>query len=147
MLINIDISQRLPECILVSLKVQNRNINESFFIAVHYEQLPRFCEVCKAIGHAKATCNKITQLQRKEITFNMRRMEMEARSGDINSGKFISVQREEDATQQSLGAHGKHAMSDNRKEIEEGANCLSALGDKNVGNVGSSLPQNSNQNA
>lgn len=53
---DIDVSKRLLESILASLKNEKKGINFSFFVSITYEKLPRYCGVCRALGHDDSDC-------------------------------------------------------------------------------------------
>lgn len=56
-LIDVDLTQPLPEKILVKMIDKENNLDISFFVPVFYETIPKFCINCATFSHSTVDCN------------------------------------------------------------------------------------------
>lgn len=78
-LVDVDVSKRLPEKVLALLKTEKKDININFLVNFSFGKLTSFCAVCKAIGRDDMSCkrqNPNTQLLGRKFDGNGRRRDL-----------------------------------------------------------------------
>lgn len=59
-LVDVDLSQTLPEQILVKMEDADSNLDVSFFVQISYESLPKYYSTCQNFTHTTEDCSRST---------------------------------------------------------------------------------------